>query len=276
MTSSVAVDDPAHSSLPPYDEPFRAERSPFLWLFEREVLRFLSIWRYSVFGPVLSTALFVIVFGSALGGHVDTVDGVSYGRFIVPGLFAQAILNVGFFNGTTSLFEARRDRYIHDVFASPLRWWEINAALVGGGVARGIVVGAGVLAVALPLTGSGSVARPLVLLLGTLGVLLVAAQVGVIAGSLAKSLDHVYSMESIVLLPLGFLGGVFYSVRQLPPVWDVLSRLDPVFWLVQVERIGFLGHGDVGAGWALLTVWALAAALSAWSAAMFATGRLKP
>ncbi|WP_406335573.1 ABC transporter permease [Streptomyces sp. NBC_00203] len=276
MTSSVAVDDPAHPSLPSYDEPFRAERSPFLWLFEREVLRFLSIWRYSVFGPVLSTALFVIVFGTALGRHVDTVDGVSYGRFIVPGLFAQAILNVGFFNGTTSLFEARRDRYIHDVFASPLRWWEINVALVGGGIARGVVVGGGVLVVALPLTGGGSVARPLVLLLGTLGVLLVAAQVGVIAGSLAKSLDHVYSMESIILLPLGFLGGVFYSVHQLPPVWDVLSRLDPVFWLVQVERIGFLGHGDVGAGWALLVVWALGAALSAWSAAMFATGRLKP
>ncbi|MFF4256932.1 ABC transporter permease [Streptomyces sp. NPDC001663] len=262
--------------LPSYDEPFKPERSPFLWLLEREILRFLTIWRYSVVGPVLSTVLFVVVFGSALGGHVDTIDGVSYGRFIVPGLFAQAIVNVGFFNGTTSLFEARRDRYIHDVFASPLRWWEINAALVSGGIARGAVVGAGVLAVALPLTGSAGVARPFVLLFGTLGVLLVAAQVGVIAGSLAKSLDHVYSMESIVLLPLGFLGGVFYSVHQLPPVWAVLSHLDPVFWLVQVERIGFLGQGDVDAVWALLVVWALAAALSAWSAAMFATGRLKP
>ncbi|WP_405718576.1 ABC transporter permease [Streptomyces sp. NBC_01537] len=270
---TAGADGPA---LPSYDEPFRAERSPFLWLFEREVLRFLNIWRYSVVGPVLSTVLFVIVFGSALGQHVDAVDGVPYGRFIVPGLFAQAVVNVGFFNGTTSLFEARRDQYIHDLFASPLRWWEINAALVSGGIARGVVVGAGVLAVALPLTHSGGVARPLILLLGTLGVLLVAAQVGVIAGGLAKSLDHVYAMESLVLLPLGLLGGVFYSVRQLPPVWDVLSRLDPVFWLVQVERIGFLGHGDVGAGWALLVVWALAAALSAWSAAIFATGRLKP
>ncbi|WP_371667075.1 ABC transporter permease [Streptomyces sp. NBC_00289] len=171
MTSST--DSPP--ALPSYDEPFTPERSPFLWLFERECLRFLTIWRYSVVGPVLSTVLFVVVFGSALGQHVDTVDGVSYGRFIVPGLFAQAIVNVGFFNGTTSLFEARRDRYIHDVFASPLRWWEINAALVSGGVVRGAVVGTGVLAVALPLTGGGSVARPLVLLFGTLGVLLVAA-----------------------------------------------------------------------------------------------------
>ncbi|MBW8792125.1 MAG: hypothetical protein JF597_00515, partial [Streptomyces sp.] len=85
MTSSTD----ALPALPSYDEPFKPERSPFLWLFEREVLRFLTIWRYSVVGPVLSTVLFVVVFGSALGQHVDTVGGVSYGRFIVPGLFAQ-------------------------------------------------------------------------------------------------------------------------------------------------------------------------------------------
>jgi ABC-2 type transport system permease protein len=255
---------------------FRAERAPVLWLLEREVRRFLNIWRYAIVGPVLSTVLFVIVFGTALGRHVDGVDGVSYGRFIVPGLFAQAMVNVGFFNGTTSLFEARRDRYINDVFASPLRWWEINAALVGGGIVRAVLVGASTLAIALPLTGGGGIARPGVFVLGTAGLLIVVAQVGVIAGSLAKSLDHVYSMESIILLPLGFVGGVFYSVSELPRVWDVLSRFDPVFWLVQVERIGFLGHGDTSAGAALLVVWALAVALSTWSARLFATGQLKP
>ncbi|MDT5184611.1 MAG: type transport system permease protein, partial [Mycobacterium sp.] len=76
----------------PYDEPFRAERPPFLWLAEREVLRFLNIWQYSIAGPVLSTILFVVVFGSVLGRHVDSTGDVPYGQFIVPGLFAQAIL----------------------------------------------------------------------------------------------------------------------------------------------------------------------------------------
>ena len=99
----------------PYDEPFETERAPLLWLMEREVLRFLNIWPYAIAGPVLSTILFVIVFGSALGQRVAPIDGVAYGQFIVPGLFAQAVLNVGFFNGTTSLFEARRDKYINDV-----------------------------------------------------------------------------------------------------------------------------------------------------------------
>lgn len=260
---------------PSWDAPFRTERSPLLWLFEREVVRFLTIWKYSIVGPVLSTVLFVIVFGTALGRHVANIDGVSYGRYIVPGLLAQAMVNVGFFNGTTTIFEARRDRYIDDIFSSPLRWWEINVALVGAGMVRGAVVGAGALACAIPLTGAG-IARPLIVVIGTLGVLVVASQVGVIAGSLAKSLDHVYSMESIILLPLGFLGGVFYSVNQLPRPWSVLSRFDPVFWLVQAERNGFLGHGDVSAGWALLAVWGIATALSVWSASIFASGRLKP
>jgi len=269
------VSDTDVKHLTPYDEPYEAERAPFLWLAEREVLRFLNIGPYAIAGPVLSTILFVIVFGSALGHRVAPIDGVAYGQYIVPGLLAQAILTVGFVNGTTSLFEARRDKYINDVFASPLRWWEINAALVTGGVVRGFIVGAGVLAIAVPLTGTAFVARPFIFVLGTLAVLLVAGQVGVIAGSLAKSLDHVYSMESIVLLPLGFLGGVFYSVAQLPHVWDVLSRINPVFWLVQVERIGLLGQADVGAAPALVVVWALAAALSVWSAIIFGTNRLK-
>jgi ABC-2 type transport system permease protein len=264
-----------HHGLRPHDEPFEAERSPFLWLVEREVLRFINIWQYAIAGPVLSTILFVIVFGAALGQHIAPIDGIAYGQFIVPGLFAQAILTVGFVNGTTSLFEARRDKYVNDVFASPLRWWEINAALVTGGVVRGLIVGAGVLVIALPLTHITGVARPFVFVFGTLAVLLVAGQVGVIAGALAKSLDHVYSMEAIILLPLGFLGGVFYSVEQLPGVWNVISRINPVFWLVQVERIGVLGHGDVGAVPALIAVWALAAVLSVWSAVIFGTDRLK-
>jgi ABC-2 type transport system permease protein len=262
-------------AIRPHDQPFAPERSPFLWLVEREILRFLNIWHYAVLGPVLSAVLFVVVFGSALGRHVDAIDGIGYGKFIIGGLLAQAILSVGFFNGTTSLYEARHDKYIHDVFASPLRWWEINAALVTGGMARGVIVGAGFMAIAVPLAHIGAAVRPLVFGFGTLGVLIVAAQIGVIAGSLAKSLDQVYSMESIVVLPLGVLGGVFYSAQRLPPPWDVVSGLNPVFWLVQVERIGLLGVGDVSAASALLAVWVLALVLSIWSAAIFGSGRLK-
>jgi ABC-2 type transport system permease protein len=251
---------------------FDAVRAPFLWLLEREVLRYLRIWRYALVGPVLSTLLFVVVFGTVLARHVEDIGRVDYGQFIVPGLVVQAVVNVGYYNGTTSLYEARRDRYFHCVLASPLRWWEIDAALVVAAVLRGILVSAAVMAVAVPLTGIG-VARPAYLVAASLGVLVVAAQIGVIAGSLANSLDHVYSVESLVLLPLGFLGGIFYPVDQLPCGWQLVSELNPFFWLVQAGRTGFLGSADVPAGAALAVVWLLAILLTGWSATIFASGR---
>ncbi|MCZ4498563.1 MAG: yadH [Marmoricola sp.] len=251
---------------------FRPERSPFRWLLEREVLRYLRIWRYALIGPVLSTVLFVVVFGTVLSRHVDGLGGVGYGEFIVPGLVVQAVLNVGYYNGTTSLYEARRDRYLHCVLASPLRWWEIQAALVLAAVVRGILVAAAVLAVAVPLTGVG-IARPTYLLAAAAGVLLVAAQFGIIAGAVASSLDHVYSVESLVLMPLGFLGGIFYPVSQLASGWQLVSELNPFFWLVQAGRVGFLGTADVPGWAALLVVWGLALLLTGWSAGIFGRGR---
>lgn len=258
----------------PVADGFAAERPPFRWLLEREVLRYLRIWRYSLVGPVLSTVLFVVVFGTVLSRHVDGVGTTSYGRFIVPGLVVQAVLNVGYFNGTTSLYEARRDRYLNCVLASPLRWWEIHGALALAAAIRGLLVSAAVLAVAVPLTGT-TVARPAYLVLAATGVLVVAAQFGIIAGAVATSLDHVYSVESLVLLPLGFLGGIFYPLDQLAAGWRVVSEVNPFFWLVQAGRIGFLGEADVPPLAALGVVWALALVLSAWAARIFAGGRLR-
>jgi len=251
---------------------FVAERAPFRWLLEREVLRYLRIWRYALVGPVLSTALFVLVFGTVLARHVEGLGALSYGQFILPGLVVQAVVNVGYYNGTTSLYEARRDRYLNCVLASPLRWWEINAALVLAAVVRGVLVAGAVLAVSAPLVGV-DVTRPGYLVLVAPAVLVVAAQIGIIAGAYANSLDHVYSVESLVLLPLGFLGGIFYPVSELAGPWQLVSELNPFFWLVQAGRVGFVGHADVP-GWAgVLVVWGLAAVLTGWSARVFARGR---
>ena len=131
----------------PSAQAYRAERPAFAWLLEREVRRFLKIWYFTVAGHVISALLFVVVFGFALAGRVSGVPGVPYAQFILPGLAAQAMLNVGYINGTTSLFEARHYRYVNDVLASPLRWWEVNAALVTGGIIREVLTGATILAV---------------------------------------------------------------------------------------------------------------------------------
>jgi ABC-2 type transport system permease protein len=261
---------------PRYDEPYRAERPPFLWLLEREVVRFLKIWRFSILGQILSALLFVVVFGVGLSGRIDSIGGVPYDRFILPGLVVQAMFTVGFVNGTTSLFEARHDRYIHGVLASPLRWWEVNLALVLGGVVREVLVGAGVLVVAGPLVGIG-IERPLVAVAAVLVLLVSGAQIGVLAGSYARSLDDIYSFETLALLPLGFLSGIFYSVDRLPHVWRVLTHLDPFFYFVEAFRYGLLGRADLSAGVSLAVDGAVALALTAWSLAVFRSGtRLKP
>jgi len=268
MSTRFAVAEPR-----PYDQPYRATRPAFTWLLEREVVRFLKIWQFTVAGPILSALLFVLVFGFALSGHISGVEGVPYDQFILPGLAAQAVVTVGYINGTTSLFDARRDRYIHDVLASPVRWWELNLALVAGGAIRGLLVGSGILLIAMPATHL-QVHQPLVLAVAALAILLAAGQLGVLAGSYARTLDHVYSIETLVVLPLGFLGGIFYSVGELPEPWRAISHLNPVFYVVQALRIGLLGRGDISTTAALVAVGGLAAVLTLWSALVFRSGRL--
>ena len=203
------------------------------------MLRFLKIWHFTIAGHVISALLFVVVFGFALDGQVSGVPGIPYAQFILPGLAAQAMLNVGYINGTTSLFEARHYRYVNDVLASPLRWWEVNAALVAGGIVREALTAAGVFAVGVPLTGI-AVRQPAILIAALVAVLVIGAQLGVLVGSYARSLDQVYAIETLVVLPLGFLGGIFYAVSRLPGPWRLASELDPAFYVVQSLRIGFL------------------------------------
>ena len=252
---------------------YRAERPAFVWLTEREVLRFLKIWYFTIAGHIVSALLFVVVFGFALDGRVSGVPGIPYAQFILPGLAAQAMLNVGYINGTTSLFEARHYRYVNDVLASPLRWWEVNAALVTGGIVREALTGAGVLAVGVPLTGVG-LRRPAILLAAAVAVLIIGAQLGVLVGSYARSLDQVYAIETLLVLPLGFLGGIFYPVSRLPGLWRLASELNPAFYVVQSLRIGFLGSADISAWLALGVIYGLAAALTGWSVLIFRSGSL--
>lgn len=261
---------------PPYDRPYSAERPAFLWLLEREVVRFLKIWRFSILGQVLSALLFVLVFGEALKGRVDAIHGIPYDRYMLPGLVVQAVVVVGFVNGTTSLFEARSDRYIHGVLASPLRWWEVNLGLVVGGIVREVLVGAGVLLAAGSLVGL-RLERPLVALAATVALLVAGAQLGVIAGTYARSLDDIYSVETLVVLPLGFLSGSFYSVGRLPEAWRVLSHVNPLFYFVESMRAGLLGQADLSAGVSLAVVFGVALVLTAWSFRLFHTAnQLKP
>ncbi len=246
-----------------------------LWLAEREVLRVLKLWTQTIAAPIVSSFLFIVVFGLALGGRISPVRGVEYDVFIVPGLMIMAMAQAAYANNSTSLFQARNDRYLNDILAAPLRSWEVLVGLTLGGVVRAVLIGGGVLALAIPAVGIG-VEQPLVLLAAVAFALAGFASLGVVVGIYAQTFDHAGFVNTLIILPLTFLGGVFYSVDVLPDPWRDVSHANPVFYLVQAVRHGFLGQSDVSPALALTITGLLAAAVVAWSARLFVTGhRLK-
>jgi ABC-2 type transport system permease protein len=242
----------------------------------REVDRVFKLWSQTVAAPVVSSFLFILVFGLSLGGRIHHVGGVEYEVFIVPGLIAMAMAQAAYANNSSSVFQARFDRYLHDILAAPMRAWEVNLGLTLGGVVRALAIGVALFALALPITGA-PVREPAVLILAV-GILLVLfGSLGVVVGIYAETWDQAGFVNNLVILPLTFLGGVFYSVDLLPSPWHELSHLNPIFYLVQSIRYGFLGTSDVSIALALAVTGTLAAATVAWSAWLFRTGRrLKP
>ena len=238
----------------------------------RESARVLKLWTQTIVAPVLSSMLFILVFGLSLGGRIKQIGGVDYEVFIVPGLITMAMAQAAYSNNSSSVFQARSDRYLHDVLSAPMRPWEVNLGLSLGGVVRALAIGIGLLAIAAPVTGV-PVREPLVLAVALALVLVLFSSLGVLVGVYAETWDQHGFVNNIVILPLSFLGGVFYSVDLLASPWHEISHLNPVFFLINAVRYGFLGTSDVPIAVALGVTAALAAAVVAWSAAMFRSGR---
>ena len=251
-------------------------RTGLLALTHREVVRVLKLWSQTIAAPVVSSFLFILVFGLSLGGRIKQVDGVDYEVFIVPGLITMAMVQAAYSNNSATVFQARFDRYLNDILASPMRPWEINLGLTLGGVVRALLIALGLLALAIPVTGV-PIHQPLELVVAVALGLTLFASLGVVVGVYAESWDHAGFVNNIVILPLTFLGGVFYSVDLLPSPWHQISHAKPIFYLVQAVRYGFLGTSDVSVWLALGVTGALATVMVAWSSWLFQTGRkLKP
>src|ERR671938_496306 len=189
-------------------ETFLANRRGLIALSGREIARVLKLWSQTIVAPILSSALFILVFGLSLGGRIRHVDGVPYEQFIVPGLIAMGMAQAAYANNSASVFQARFDRYLNDVLAAPMRGWEVNLALNLGGAVRALLIGLGLFAVALPVTGV-PVAHPLALLAALALLLVLFCSFGVVVGVYAESWDHTAFVTNILLRPLSLLGGVF-------------------------------------------------------------------
>ncbi|HYF26664.1 MAG TPA: ABC transporter permease, partial [Baekduia sp.] len=213
-------------------------------LSAREAHRVLKLWTQTVAAPIISSFLFIAVFGLSLGGRIREIDGVQYEVFIVPGLLVMAMIQAAYANNSATVFQARFDRYLNDVLSAPMKGWEVNLALSLGGIVRALLIGTGLLLASIAAV-DVPVREPLVLIAALVLALTLFASFGVIVGVYAQSWDHTAFIQNIVILPLSFLGGVFYSVDLLPSPWEEISHVNPIFYLVSAVRHGFLGASDV-------------------------------
>jgi len=242
------------------------------WLARRETLRVYKLWTQTVLAPVVASMLFIVVFGLSLGSRIREVGGFPYEIFVVPGLIVMAMVQAAYNNNASTIYQARSDRYVNDVLSAPMRPWQMNLGFNVGGMARALAIGASLLVLSIALTGV-PVAQPLVLIVAVLlGVVLFGA-LGTVVGIYAEQWDHTTFISNIVILPLAFVGGVFYSTDLLGSPWEQLSHFNPVFYLVNAVRYGFLGTSDVSLWLSLGVTAALAIPAYLWSQWLFTSGR---
>ncbi len=211
-----------------------------LMLARRESARFMNVWGQTIIPPVVSAALFLFVFGHALGDRIQAFDGVPYLTFIVPGLVIQGALTNAFANTGSSLFDARRAGYIDDILTSPLKDWQIVIAYTLSGMLRGGLIGLLTIIIAVPVATGWDVnwvLFPVVLLLSCA----IFALLGVLIGLVATRWDHVFVPQTFVMTPLIFMGGVFYPVDLLSPGLAAASRFNPILYIVDLQRGALLG-----------------------------------
>ncbi len=247
-------------------------RQGMYWLARRETLRVSKLWTQTILAPVVSSLLFILVFGLSLSGRVRNVSGVPYDQFIVPGLIAMAMVQAAFTNNASTLFQARFDRYINDILSSPMHPWQMTIGFVIGGVYRGLLIGVGLLVLSVLLTGI-SIAHPAALIAVVALCLLLFASFGTVVGVYAQSWDSTSFIATIVIMPLAFVGGTFYSVSLLASPWEELTHVNPIFYMVQAMRFGLLGESDVSIWLSLGVTAALAIPAYLWAQWLFTTGR---
>src|SRR5215216_3333215 len=231
----------------------------FLALVRREVTRFMKIKRQTLGAPMLETFLYISVFGAALGSRIDRLHGVEYVVFIVPGLIMMAWAMNAFTNNSSSILQQKFQRAIDDQLSSPASPLELLLAFSLGGFLRGMLVAVLTFAAASLLVDL-PVDHVLVLLPALLLVGFFFAQLGVLVGVRAAQFDDVSFAQTFVLQPLIFLGGVFYSASLLPEPFQTLTHFNPVYYMTNVVRYGFLGYteANVALSLSLLTLATLA------------------
>ena len=229
----------------------------------------------SVISPVISTSLYFVVFGAAIGSRIDEIEGISYGAFIVPGLIMLSLLTQSVANASFGIYFPKFTGTIYELLSAPVSYIEIAAAYVGAAASKSIILGLIILATAglfVPL----QVAHPVWMMLFLVLTAVTFSLFGFIIGIWADNFEKLQLVPLLIITPLTFLGGSFYSINMLPSIWQTITLFNPVVYLVSGFRWSFYDVADVGVGVSLAMTLLFLAVFLAVVAWIFKTGyRLK-
>ena len=216
-----------------------------IWI--KEITRFLRIWVQTLVPPAITMSLYFVIFGNLIGSRIGTMGGFSYMEFIVPGLIMMAIITNSYANVSSSFFSAKFQRNVEELLVAPVPTWVIIMGFVGGGVARAMMIGVIVTVVAL-LFVDINIHHFGIIVLTLILTSTLFATAGLINAIFANTFDDISVVPTFVLTPLTYLGGVFYSLTLLPEFWQWVSKANPIVYMVNGFRYGFLGVSDINVG----------------------------
>lgn len=238
----------------------------------KETSRIIRIWSQTLLPPIITTALYFMVFGTFLASKIGEIQGVPYAIFIIPGLIMLGVITNAFSNVASVTFMAKFQRNIEEVLVAPVPAWAVTLGLASGGVIRGLII-ATIIFITTIFFVDIPVAHPAIAMLAIFLTTLMFSFMGLVNGLFAKNFDGVSIVPTFVLTPLTYLGGVFYSADSLTGIWRTISHLNPIYYIVDLFRYGFIGHASVNIWMGFVILVVGIAIFWAWGYSIIRNGR---
>ncbi|WP_223671295.1 ABC transporter permease [Kangiella shandongensis] len=236
----------------------------FQTIVVKEIMRWTRIWSQTLLPPAITMTLYFVIFGNLIGSRVGEMDGFDYMEYIVPGLIMMSVITNSYGNVVSSFFSSKYQRSIEEMMVSPVSNWVILAGYVGGGVLRGLLTG-----LIVTIIASFFVDLQIHNIWVVFSVVFLTSVLFAIGGLInavfAKKFDDVAIVPTFILTPLTYLGGVFYSISLLPEFWQGVSKLNPIIYMVNAFRYGFLGSSDIQIGVAFAIILVFIALLTSFA-----------
>ncbi|MDY6967838.1 MAG: ABC transporter permease [Spirochaetota bacterium] len=223
---------------------YKEKITALLTIIRKEIKRFIRIWLQTLLPPVVTQTLYFIIFGKFIGTRIGNIQGISYMAFIVPGLVMMSVINSSYMNVVSSFFGSKFHRNVEELMVSPTPNWVIIAGYVIGGAIRGILVGLIVFSISIFFT------RPVIYNFWIVSIFIILTAIvfalsGFTNAIFAKKFDDISIFPTFIITPLIYLGGIFYSIQNLPKFWQSVSKLNPILYMINGFRFGFHGFSDV-------------------------------